>query len=117
MNTTGLRTSALLLVTILLAGCSGARDNGTGPLPGDTVVSMPGNSFSPFSVTIRLNETVSWDFPSEEHDVVFTPKAGAPANIPVTSRAVVTRKFPAVGVFPYDCKVHPGMSGQVTVTN
>ncbi len=117
MKNTAFRISAILLMSGTLAGCSGTDDNGTGPLPGDTVVSMPGNSFSPFSVTIRVNDAVSWDFPSEEHDVVFTPKAGAPANIPVTSRAVVTRKFPAVGVFPYDCKVHPGMSGQVTVTN
>jgi len=76
---------------------------------------MPGNSFSPFNVTIKKTGSVSFSFPSVEHDVTFKSVAGAPASIPVTSNRVVSRVFNAAGVFPYDCFVHPGMSGQVTV--
>lgn len=76
---------------------------------------MPGNSFSPFNIVVRTNGVVRWEFPSEPHDVVFVELAGAPANIPVTTNATVSRTFLTAGVFPYDCRVHPGMSGQVTV--
>ena len=106
---------------LLAAACSGGDTSGGGiieppPPAGTTIVEMPGNAFSPFGVTIKVNGTVSYNFPGDEHDVTFVPKAGAPPNIPVTSRKVVTRTFTTVGVFAYDCKVHPGMSGQVTVT-
>lgn len=97
-----------------IAGSAGVTitDNG---IPFATTVSMPGNSFSPFDVTIRRTGSVAFDFPSVQHDVTFTPKTGAPANIPVTSRAVISRTFNTIGLFPYDCLVHPGMRGQVTV--
>lgn len=84
-------------------------------IPLTTTVSMPGNSFSPFNATIRRTGLVRFDFPSEQHDVTFQAKAGAPANIPVTRSAVISRTFNVAGVFGYDCLVHPGMSGQVTV--
>ncbi len=86
-----------------------------GGIPLTTTVSMPGNSFSPFNVTIRRTGSVMFDFPSEQHDVTFQAKAGAPANIPVTRSAIISRVFNVAGVFSYDCLVHPGMAGQVTV--
>jgi len=97
-----------------VAGSAGLTINDSG-IPFATTVSMPGNSFSPFAVTIRRTGSVSFDFPSEQHDVTFKAQAGAPANIPVSRRAVISRTFNVVGVFPYDCLIHPGMSGQVTV--
>lgn len=112
-------SSILISAAVLLAGaCSGSEPTAPQPPIGtpSAIVSMPGNSFSPFNTTIQVNEIVAWEFPSNEHDVVFTAKAGAPANIPVTSRASVQRAFATIGVYPYDCKIHPGMSGQVTVT-
>ena len=106
---------SISLFALVLASCS--SDKTTGIIdPVGTVVEMPGNAFSPFNVIIKVNGVVSFDFPGDEHDVTFVTKAGAPANIPVTKSKVVTRTFGTVGVFPYDCKVHPGMSGQVTVT-
>ncbi len=105
---------------LLMAGACGS-DKSVGvtdpPPPGSTVVEMPGNAFSPFNTVIKVNGTVSFDFPGDEHDVTFVAKAGAPASIPVTKSKVVTRTFTTAGVFPYDCKVHPGMSGQITVTD
>ncbi|MEJ7759294.1 MAG: Ig-like domain-containing protein [Gemmatimonadaceae bacterium] len=97
-----------------VAGSAGLTINDSG-IPFATTVSMPGNSFSPFAVTIRRTGSVSFDFPSVQHDVTFKAQAGVPANIPVTRLAVVSRTFNVVGVFPYDCLIHPGMSGQVTV--
>ncbi len=106
---------AAVTIVFSLACGGGGGDGIVGP-PETVTVSMPGNSFSPFNATIRVNGIVRWEFPSDDHDVVFVEMTGAPANIPVTTRATVSRTFSTVGVFPYDCRVHPGMSGQVTVT-
>lgn len=105
------------LLTIGIMSCSGSESGGiTEVPPGTVVVEMPGNSFSPFNTIVKVNGSVAFDFPGDEHDVTFVSKVGAPASIPVTKSKVVTRTFTTVGVFDYDCKVHPGMSGQVTVT-
>ncbi len=105
------------LLTIGIMSCSGSESGGITDIPpGTVVVEMPGNSFSPFNTIVKVNGSVAFDFPGDEHDVTFVSKVGAPASIPVTKNKVVTRTFTTVGVFDYDCKVHPGMSGQVTVT-
>ena len=103
------------LIALTVASCSGSDKPGITD-PNTTLVEMPGNSFSPFNAIVKVNGTVSFDFPGDEHDVTFVTRAGAPANIPVTKNKVVTRTFAVVGIFPYDCKVHPGMSAQITVT-
>lgn len=120
VNSTGLVTALVAgtaTVTATAGGVSGSAavsitDNG---IPFTTTVFMPGNAFSPFNVTIRVGGTVKFEFPAEEHDVTFIRVAGAPANIPVTTRATIGRTFTVAGTFAYDCMVHPGMSGQVTV--
>lgn len=84
-------------------------------IPTQVTVSMPGNSFSPFNVSVKVNGTVRFEFPSNPHNVIFTNKSGAPADIQVTSNVNINRVFNSTGTFPYDCTIHPGMSGQVTV--
>lgn len=86
-----------------------------GAIPSLATVSMPGNSFSPFNVTIKQNGTVRYEFPSNPHNVIFTNMAGAPRDIQIVSNTTVSLVFGTVGTFPYDCTIHPGMSGQVTV--
>ncbi|MEO5904057.1 MAG: hypothetical protein ABIQ55_08610 [Gemmatimonadaceae bacterium] len=114
------RVSTAMSVSLLalgIASCSSSESGGiTEVPPGTVVVEMPGNSFSPFNTIVKVNGSVAFNFPGDEHDVTFVSKIGAPASIPVTKSKVVTRTFTTVGVFDYDCKVHPGMSGQVTVT-
>ena len=109
--------TSISILVIGAASCSGS-DSTSPPVvpPGTVVVEMPGNAFSPFNAIVKVNGSVAFDFPGDEHDVTFVTKVGAPASIPVTKSKVVTRTFATVGVFAYDCKVHPGMSGQVTVT-
>ena len=108
--------SSVCVIAITVASCSGSHDAGITD-PNTTLVEMPGNSFSPYNAIVKINGVVSFDFPGDEHDVTFDAVAGAPASIPVTKSKVVTRTFSTIGVFPYECKVHPGMKGQVTVTN
>ena len=79
-------------------------------------VFTPGNDFSPFRVTLLVGGTVRFHITGVPHNVVFTPgQAGAPANINVVANVTVARTFAVRGTFPYDCTVHPGMSGQIVV--
>jgi plastocyanin len=81
----------------------------------DVVVSMPGFSFVPFATVIPVGGTVIFDFPAEPHNVIFERNTGAPQDIQVTANRTVSRRFNTAGQFPYDCTLHPGMSGTVTV--
>jgi plastocyanin len=112
----------VLLASITLAACGGGGDDdGTGPTPPgraalvDTVF-MPGDVFSPPSLTIQRGGTVWFDFPARDHNVIFDRRnAGAPADIEVTRSRLVARAFPTAGTFPYDCRLHPGMVGEIIV--
>jgi plastocyanin len=77
-----------------------------------TVAATGSSTFDPASVTVARNGTVTWSF-AIEHNVNFG--SGGPANIPNTSTGTVSRTFPNAGTFPYNCSLHPGMSGTVVV--
>ena len=106
-------------VGLLAAGaaCGGSEPTSPGPTPGGTttaVVSTPGNTFSPPFLTIAVGASVRFEIRGNPHNVIFAT-AGAPANINVVSNTDVTRTFATRGTFPYDCTVHPGMSGEIVV--
>jgi plastocyanin len=86
--------------------------------PKDSVF-MPGNSFSPFSVAIKVGQSVAWAFPRDAHNVIFARLPNGQSNpldiLPTTNR-VVTRQFDVAGTYPYDCTLHAGMRGEVVVT-
>ena len=70
----------------------------------------------PAQATIRVGQSVLFDFPADMHNVIFQQRTGKPADIPATSSQAITRTFATVGTFPFDCTLHPGMSGTVFVT-
>lgn len=87
-----------------------------GQPPLSVLVSMPGNSFTPFTSTIKVGGVVRFEFPQTAHNVVFETKAGVPQDIAVpVSNQTITRTFNVVGLFPYDCTIHDGMTGEVNV--
>ena len=79
------------------------------------VFTMQANTFTPAQATIRVNQSVLFDFPADIHNVIFQQRTGKPADIPATSGQAVTRTFGTAGTFPFDCTLHPGMSGTVIV--
>jgi plastocyanin len=108
-------TSGQVTITARIGGVPGSLQLAVANPSNAAIVSMPGFSFTPFTTTINVGGTVIFEFPAEPHNVIFAAVTGAPANIPTTSNRDVPRTFPAAGTFPYDCVLHPGMSGVVVV--
>lgn len=102
-------------VTATIEGRVGTTRVTVGAAPTTALVSMPGLSFTPFTTTIKQGGAVTFEFPQLPHNVIFTQKAGVPADIQVTSNVRIARTFGTVGLFPYDCTLHPGMKGEVNV--
>jgi len=110
----------IIMFSILLVGCGGgdAAPTGTTPTPGVFDVFTPGNIFSPFSLTVAAGSTVNFNISGspEGHNVIFKKTVqGAPADVNILITAKVSRTFNTKGTFPYDCTVHPGMTGEVVV--
>ena len=105
----------------LVVACGGG-DGDTGPIPATNKlydVFTVGDAFSPSFLTIAAGDTVRFNFAGGSdgmgHDVTFNAVAGAPANVNVTKSGTASRVFRSRGTFHYNCFVHPGMSGDVTV--
>ena len=122
------------LATIcLLAACGGggaASDTvGTGENPPEqpaaeppagtpsaSVVTTPGDTFSPATITVSQGSTVTWQFSGSRHNVTFGSLQPAGGNIPDTdSGNSASRVFAAAGTYDYQCTRHNGMTGQVIV--
>ena len=103
-----------------VAGCGGG-DGPTGitdPPPTAVTVTTgaePPPRFIPASVTVAVGGTVTWQNGSPAaHNVRSTTGAflGSP-DLDPTETFLVT--FAQAGTFPYQCTIHPGMNGTVTV--
>lgn len=114
--------------TVLAAAviaCGGGGDGGGGgitppppppPPSGSASVTLGAASFSPSSVSITRNGTVTWNNTSGlDHNVTFASTAGAPANITTHNSGSNQRSFATAGTFSYSCTLHAGMNGTVAV--
>ena len=118
VSSSGLATAGVAGTTSITAtvqGVQGTRVVTVLPVGTGAIVTMPGNSFIPFEVTIKVGEQVFFEFPQAIHNVIFENKAGAPQDIQQTRNVTVARTFSVAGQFPYDCTLHPGMTGSVRV--
>ncbi len=120
VNASGLVTAVAAGQTVLTASSGSVSNTVTltvtaGAFPSAATVTTPGNAFAPFQVDIAVNGTVQWQFGSVAHNVLFDATAGAPAAIPISSSANVSRTFATKGTFNYQCSVHTGMIGTVVV--
>jgi len=100
-------TQALAVVDSSLAGGT-AGDQGTAGVQIDNF------SFSPKAIKVKAGTTVTWvnrdDIP---HNVVSTEKKFASPVLDTDQKFSFTFKQP--GSYPYFCKIHPMMTGTVTV--
>jgi plastocyanin len=108
---------ALVLVALaavaVVAACGGQGDRDASPVA-TNAVPMQNSEFRPNHVTVAAGSTVTWtnddDYP---HDVTFT--GGAESGV-LDGGATYEQTFDEAGTFDYECTIHPGMVGRVTVT-
>ena len=118
VNASGLATAhaaGTTSITAAVQGVTGTRVVTVLAVGAGAIVTMPGNSFIPAEVTIRVGEQVFFEFPQSIHNVIFQNKTGAPQDIQQTRNVTIGRTFGVAGQFPYDCTLHPGMVGLVHV--
>ena len=81
------------------------------PPPNSAAVSVIDNAFDPASATIAVGGTVTWTWNGAvDHNVTFSS-----ASSPTQSTGTYARTFTATGTFPYQCTIHAGMNGSITV--
>jgi plastocyanin len=83
----------------------------------DQTVNATGSAtFSPSSVTINVDDTVTWRNQSGFHNVVFDDGSYTQPAEPSFSMWEVNRKFTSAGAFKYHCGFHgTSMAGTVVV--
>lgn len=97
-------------------GCGGddgpndPNDGGDDP----NTVTVGNNVFTPASLTVPVNNTVTWQWNSGGtiHNVTFEDGVQS-QNL---GTGTFLRSFANAGAFPYQCTLHPGMTGTVTVS-
>ena len=108
----------------LAAACGGGGSGYTSAPPGGNpgggggptatnAVSVSDNQFAPSSIKVAPGTTVTWTSAqgSSPHNVTFQ---GSASNA-LASGGTYARAFPTAGTFTYQCTLHPGMTGTVTV--
>jgi len=72
--------------------------------------------FTPKNVTIRAGSSVTFKFldPDTDHDVTSYGRKRF-KNISARITGSVKRVFRRGGVYRYECTLHPGMEGRITV--
>jgi plastocyanin len=113
-----------LVAVATAAACGGGGASATGPPPEtfggsptalSVDVTMPNNLYLPSHIDIQQGGAVRFFFPALPHNVVFDRKAGAPADIDVTTDTTISRTFSTAGNFTYFCTIHFNMMGVVVV--
>jgi plastocyanin len=102
------------LVVLVLVACGGSGSGARDASPAARgAVTMIANQFSPPHVQVPARTTVTWtNGDQSRHNVTF--KDG-PSSSNLTFGATFQRVFDTPGVFDYECTIHPGMVGRVTV--
>jgi plastocyanin len=86
-------------------------------IPAATVVSVASNVFIPQHITIPSGGTVRWTWVSGQHNVALLNGPGTFPDSPLLNTPNSHGPFilTEVGVYNYECAVHEGMVGSITV--
>jgi plastocyanin len=104
-----LAVAALLLVPVLGA-CGGGSSGASTAAAGH--VNVVDNKFDPKTIAIAPGDTVTWDFKgSVQHNV--SGKGGLSSGNMKTGS--YSHTFNSAGTYTYECTIHTGMTGKVTV--
>ena len=110
-----MRFVALLpLVVLIVVACGGSTAPLASPVETGSIV-MQNNAFQPSHITVPARTTVTWTNGDQvPHNVTFDDGGGSSDSL--SFGATFQRVFNDPGAFDYECTIHPGMDGTVTVT-
>jgi plastocyanin len=104
-------TGMFLFIAILLISGSCSKSSDT---PGPNQVFIQGNAFSPATITVSVNTTITWtNKDGVAHTVTST--TGLFDSGSFNMNGTYSRQFTTAGSFPYKCTIHPFMTGTVIV--
>lgn len=111
---------ALTAVLGLTAGaCGGGKKEGNDkPDPKPTgataaaTINASGTTWEPAETVVKAGETVEWDVTGS---IVHDLKGDEGVTHKAASKFKVTHTFDKPGTYSYQCTIHPGMTGTVTV--
>ena len=106
-----------LLVAIAGCGSDSPTDDGGGGPTVTMSVTVSNNFFDPTGIQVSPGATVTWTWAGggDPHNVTFASSAvAAPSDTQPTGTFQVTMPT-AAGVYNYQCTIHTGMDGSVTV--
>jgi plastocyanin len=100
----------LIILTILL-GCSKSKDTTT---PGANEVLIQSFAFSPTTITVSVNSTITWTNKDAAAHTV-TSDNGLFDSGNMNTDATFSHQFTTAGTFPYHCTYHSNMLAKVIV--
>ena len=110
----------VLLAALLLAACGGGDDDSgsasSGACPSDAVVVKMANiKFDPEKTSANAGDTVCWENDDTvDHNAVAN--SGADFKSPLFGKGqTFSTTVNTPGTVQYECTVHPGMTGEITV--
>jgi len=116
-NNKKLAFMSLFMFTILTIGaCSKSSDNPANPGTTTTVIDIPGMSFSPGTVTVKVGAIVKW---TNSDAMVHTATSDNGTTFDtgnIAAGATASYTTTVTGTFPYHCSVHSAMTGTLVVT-
>lgn len=103
----------LLIFTVLtiLLGCSKSKDTTT---PGANEVLIQSFAFSPSTITVSVNTTITWTNKDAAAHTV-TSDNGLFDSGNMNTDATYSHQFTTAGTFPYHCTYHSNMLARVIV--
>jgi|SRR5215471_15743317 len=104
---------AVLLSCVIYFSCSKSSSNSNTPATPNTV-NMAGMAFSPATITVPVNSTITWkNTDNMAHTVTADDNSFDSGNIAAGSS--YSRTFTVAGTYNYHCTIHAGMNGKVIV--
>ena len=104
----------------LLAGSACGGDDGNGDTNPDTTdaaaavsIKAEGTTWNPDEVSVKAGDVVEWDVSGS---IVHDLKGDDEVEHKAASNYKYTHTYDNAGTYAYQCTIHPGMVGTVTVT-
>ena len=107
----------LMVVAVLLVIVSTSNScTKNSDMPGANEVFIQGSAFSPATITVKANTTITWTNKDGMAHTVTSDTPGLFESNSISGGGIWSHPFTTAGSFPYKCSVHPSMKGTIVVS-